>query len=239
MSLSPILTPLLRVALLVAHATCTYYGMTPPCPPPRQDEVNRAVKRDFYCVIPGVQKVITSSTKLFLCVHALCEAATISTYQLLPSSSPHQASGATAVAMTALVTMACVLGIAGGLIRVWCHRTLGRLFTWEMAVLDEHKLVTTGPYSFVRHPSYTGWLLVIAGNFVLLLDEGSLFSQLGWWNTLPGMAVGYFVLVYLTCLSGALVHRMRAEDEVMQRQFRGQWDEWVKKTPYSLVPFVY
>ncbi|RPD55596.1 hypothetical protein L227DRAFT_579568 [Lentinus tigrinus ALCF2SS1-6] len=40
-----------------------------------------------------------------------------------------------------------------------------------MAVLDDHKLAMTVPYAIVRHPSYTGWLIMVAGNFLLLFSE--------------------------------------------------------------------
>jgi protein-S-isoprenylcysteine O-methyltransferase Ste14 len=51
----------------------------------------------------------------------------------------------------------------GGYIRYSCFRALGRLFTFEMTIRDEHTLITDGPYSIVRHPSYTGALLTLIG----------------------------------------------------------------------------
>ena len=51
----------------------------------------------------------------------------------------------------------------GGYIRWACYRALGRLFTFEMSIRDNHELVTDGPYGWVRHPAYTGILLIVAG----------------------------------------------------------------------------
>ena len=48
----------------------------------------------------------------------------------------------------------------GGLIRYKCYRTLGSMFTFEMSIRKDHILVTSGPYAIVRHPSYTGIILV-------------------------------------------------------------------------------
>lgn len=51
----------------------------------------------------------------------------------------------------------------GALLRYWAIVTLGRFFRFEVMVQDEHKVVTGGPYRFVRHPSYTGVLLIELG----------------------------------------------------------------------------
>ncbi|KAF9238462.1 hypothetical protein BU15DRAFT_62440 [Melanogaster broomeanus] len=45
-----------------------------------------------------------------------------------------------------------ILNIAGGLLRIHCYRVLGRMFTFELSIRKDHKLVTSGPYSVVRHP---------------------------------------------------------------------------------------
>ncbi|HEY8815506.1 MAG TPA: isoprenylcysteine carboxylmethyltransferase family protein [Candidatus Dormibacteraeota bacterium] len=51
----------------------------------------------------------------------------------------------------------------GAVLRYWAIVTLGRFFRFEVMVQDEHKVVTGGPYRFVRHPSYTGILLIQLG----------------------------------------------------------------------------
>ena len=56
-----------------------------------------------------------------------------------------------------------MLTAAGGLLRLWCYQTLGRFFTWDLAVRKDHKLVTIGPYSIVRHPSYLGGTMMGVG----------------------------------------------------------------------------
>jgi protein-S-isoprenylcysteine O-methyltransferase Ste14 len=56
-----------------------------------------------------------------------------------------------------------VLILTGTAIRAWCIATLGRFFQFHIQVLGDHRVVTDGPYRFVRHPSYTGLLLVMAG----------------------------------------------------------------------------
>ena len=115
--------------------------------------------------------------QVLLCSTAIAEAVALLA-QNLPASSHIPAAlsiilptARTDIAPSALAAYA--LAIAGGLTRVWCHRTLGRFFTWEMSVRADHRLVTVEPYSLVRHPSYAGWLLLMAGSFLLLFGAAA------------------------------------------------------------------
>ena len=56
-----------------------------------------------------------------------------------------------------------VLIVAGLGLRAWSIITLGRFFQYFIKVQPGHRVVTGGPYRFVRHPSYTGIALVLAG----------------------------------------------------------------------------
>jgi protein-S-isoprenylcysteine O-methyltransferase len=50
--------------------------------------------------------------------------------------------------------------MAGGLaLRTWAVYTLGRYFTWNVEVESDQPVIESGPYRFIRHPSYTGALL--------------------------------------------------------------------------------
>jgi protein-S-isoprenylcysteine O-methyltransferase Ste14 len=53
--------------------------------------------------------------------------------------------------------------LTGCIVRLWAYATLGHLFTFELAIRKGHKLVTTGPYVFARHPSYTAFGLAFIG----------------------------------------------------------------------------
>ena len=69
-----------------------------------------------------------------------------------------------------LFLVGTLVTILGGLIRYKCYRALGRMFTFEMSIRKNHKLITSGPYAIVRHPSYVGVILVASG---LMLIHGS------------------------------------------------------------------
>jgi protein-S-isoprenylcysteine O-methyltransferase len=52
----------------------------------------------------------------------------------------------------------------GGLILRWYSiGYLGRYFTVDVSISAEHKLIDSGPYRYIRHPTYTGALLAFVG----------------------------------------------------------------------------
>ena len=61
------------------------------------------------------------------------------------------------------VVVGIALMIAGMAFRAWSVRTLGRFFTVTVDVSDDQRVVDSGPYSLLRHPSYTGMLIVYLG----------------------------------------------------------------------------
>jgi protein-S-isoprenylcysteine O-methyltransferase Ste14 len=56
-----------------------------------------------------------------------------------------------------------VIMMGGIALRGWSFRTLGRYFTFTVMVSADQPVVSSGPYRWLRHPSYTGILLVSAG----------------------------------------------------------------------------
>src|SRR2546429_4926984 len=56
-----------------------------------------------------------------------------------------------------------VLFVAGLLLRWWAIITLGRFFTADVTIEEDHELVERGPFRVLRHPSYAGVLLAFAG----------------------------------------------------------------------------
>jgi protein-S-isoprenylcysteine O-methyltransferase len=61
-----------------------------------------------------------------------------------------------------------LVALAGFALRLWAIRALGRFFTAEVRVVGDQTVVRDGPYAWLRHPSYTGALLVAAGQAVAL-----------------------------------------------------------------------
>ena len=113
------------------------------------------------------------------------------------------------------------LGIfaAGALLRWWAIWHLGRFFTVNVALADDHRVVDTGPYHWVRHPSYSGLLLQFAG-FGLTL------------NTWPSLAV---VLIPPTL---ALLRRIRVEEAALCAHLPDSYPTYAARTK-KIVPLVF
>jgi protein-S-isoprenylcysteine O-methyltransferase len=62
-----------------------------------------------------------------------------------------------------LALAAALLMVSGLLLRTWAVRTLGQFFTMNIEVASGQSVVSSGPYRFVRHPSYTGaWITYVS-----------------------------------------------------------------------------
>lgn len=112
-----------------------------------------------------------------------------------------------------------VLMLVGLSIRWTAIITLGRFFTANVVIHEEHRLVRAGLYRHIRHPSYTG-LLVAAGGVGL---------SFGNWLSL-------LVLVVPVIL--ALLYRVRVEEAALKEAFGQTYADYCKSTK-RLVPGLY
>jgi protein-S-isoprenylcysteine O-methyltransferase len=119
--------------------------------------------------------------------------------------------------LTSCVGLAAML--AGLVLRWWSIIHLGRFFTVDVAIASDHRVVDSGPYRLVRHPSYTGVLLVVAGIGVCF---GNLVSLL---------------VVLIPCLA-VLMRRMRIEEAALVRGVGDSYRAYMARTK-RLIPGVY
>lgn len=102
-----------------------------------------------------------------------------------------------------------------------------------------HKLVTTGPYALVRHPSYSAIVPVILSLPLVFLGSGSWAELSGFLDTISGKVAAAMWVLNLIWLPTALISRVALEDDMLRREFGREWVEWAKNTPYKLVPGLY
>jgi len=107
---------------------------------------------------------------------------------------------------------------AGGVLRIWPVFVLGRRFSGLVAIQPEHKLVTTGIYGVIRHPSYLGALIFCLG-----------------WSLAFRSDVG---LVLSALLVPPLVARIRAEEALLHAHFGAEYDAYRSRTS-RLLPGIY
>jgi protein-S-isoprenylcysteine O-methyltransferase len=108
---------------------------------------------------------------------------------------------------------------AGLAIRWYAIVHLGRFFTVNVAIAANHRLIDTGPYRFVRHPSYTGALMAFLGLALCLAN----------WVSLAVMLIPVF-LVFL--------RRMHVEEGVLLQALGDQYRDYMHRTK-RLIPAVY
>jgi protein-S-isoprenylcysteine O-methyltransferase Ste14 len=74
------------------------------------------------------------------------------------------------------VVAGLVLIAAGIGLRAWSIAALGRFFQYQIEVQSGHRVVASGLYRYVRHPSYTGMALVLTGIALACDDVWSLVA---------------------------------------------------------------
>ncbi|MFI4939209.1 MAG: methyltransferase family protein [Burkholderiales bacterium] len=109
---------------------------------------------------------------------------------------------------------------AFGLILRWSSIIyLGQFFTIDVAIAEDHKVIDTGPYRHIRHPSYTGALMLWLG---MGICSGNLL-------TLP---------IILLPPAIALLHRIAIEETVLSDALGNHYTDYMRKTT-RLIPYVY
>lgn len=120
--------------------------------------------------------------------------------------------------------LVAVIGFAalccGGALRVWCFRTLGDYFTFEVMTSSNQPVIASGPYRLVRHPSYAGITLASVGVVTLMSN----------WLSLGVVAAAIVVF---------LIAAIKVEEEVIHRELGDAYRAYAAATPYRLVPFVW
>lgn len=119
----------------------------------------------------------------------------------------------------ALTIAGAVLLAAGIAVRVWAIQTLGKHFTATVTLTDGHRLVRSGPYRWVRHPSYLGAFMAITGAPIFLN---------AWWATLVAV-ISMTIAYYL---------RIGVEEEMLSSYFGEQYLDY-KKTTKRIIPFIW
>lgn len=152
---------------------------------------------------------------------------------------PQQSVAVSNIGLTPLAYIGWVSGTAGSLLRYWAINSLGSLFTFQLAVSNNHKLVKTGPYACVRHPGYAGSILSSIGTSIYFFGPGSYAYECAAWRTIPGIVCTSLWAGWKLFMLVNLFRRTKREDEFLRREFGGEWVSWKNQVRYRLIPGIY
>jgi protein-S-isoprenylcysteine O-methyltransferase len=107
----------------------------------------------------------------------------------------------------------------GLLLRFYSIIYLGRLFTPNVAIARDHRLIDSGPYRFIRHPTYTGFLMIVLGLGLSFANVASLL----------------ILFVPVLC---CLLWRIHIEEQALTEAFGEQYCIYMRRTK-RLIPFIY
>ena len=106
----------------------------------------------------------------------------------------------------------------GLILRWYAILRLGSFFTVEVAITAGHKLVDTGLFGLVRHPSYAGLLLML---LAIGIRSGNIAA----------------LALLMAASLGGLLQRMRVEEAALSAAFP-EYVDYMRRTK-RLVPFLY
>jgi len=109
-----------------------------------------------------------------------------------------------------------IIGLA---IRLFAIRTLAEQFTYTVRIINNHKLITSGFYKYIRHPSYLGQSLIFLGS-------GIAFSN---WGSILFLFLPNFI---------AALYRISIEEKVLIEYFSVEYQDYIKRTKL-LIPWIY
>lgn len=118
-----------------------------------------------------------------------------------------------------LLALGVIAAVGALVLFLLTHKALGKMWSVSLQLKEDHRLVTTGIYRYLRHPMYTAfWLMAVAQ--ALLLP-----------NLLGGLAglVGFGLLFAL---------RIGPEERMMEEAFGEEYRAYRKRT-WRVIPFLF
>jgi len=112
-----------------------------------------------------------------------------------------------------------ILVLMGTMLFIWARRLLRKSYTGHLATTEAQDLVQSGPYHFIRHPAYLGFLLMALG-----------------------ICLGFSSLIGLICIPLVLlpgfVYRIQVEEKLLADHFEERYRNYAART-WRLIPYIW
>ncbi len=114
--------------------------------------------------------------------------------------------------------IADIVTLTGLIITLWARTVLGGNWSTDTALKENHELIQSGPYRYVRHPIYSGLLLMVLGVAIFY-----------------GRVIGFvaFIIFFITFWL-----RARQEEKLLTKQFPEAYPNY-KARVKAFIPFIY
>jgi protein-S-isoprenylcysteine O-methyltransferase Ste14 len=109
--------------------------------------------------------------------------------------------------------------VIGLMVRIHSILTLRQFFTYSVEKVENHKIIETGLYKYIRHPGYLGQLIIFIGISISMSNWLSIFAMM-----LP--------------ISLAYLYRIKVEESFMIKQLGENYLDYQKRTK-RLIPGVF
>lgn len=103
--------------------------------------------------------------------------------------------------------------------RLWAVQTLGSFFRVRVEIQADHRIISHGPYRFIRNPAYAGATLALLGFGLTMRNWASVVA----------------------CVAGILIayaRRITVEQRALEAHFGAPYQDYIKRT-WALIPFVW
>ena len=114
--------------------------------------------------------------------------------------------------------IADVVTVVGLFIMLWARVVLGRNWSANIVLKENHSLITNGPYAYVRHPIYSGLILMVLGVTLYV-------------NTI-------ILAVFFVSFFFGAYYKARKEEKILITIFPDTYSEY-KLNVKTLIPFIF
>jgi protein-S-isoprenylcysteine O-methyltransferase Ste14 len=116
-------------------------------------------------------------------------------------------------------TTAIVMVWSGAALYAWAVQTLDTAFRTSVTLVEGQRLITKGPYRILRHPAYTGGILIFAG---------------------MGLAIGNWLSFAITTIAAVIAYavRIHVEEMALRERFGVEFEANRKRT-WAVIPLVW
>ena len=102
-------------------------------------------------------------------------------------------------------------------IQIWAYKTLGDNYSQEIIIFSKHKLVTNGPFRFIRHPQYISQILLDIGGGIATLS--------------------YIVIILALAEIPFIIMRALLEEKLLHKNFKESFSDYKKRSGF-MIPFI-